>query len=124
MLCLCPSDPELGQRLEELQTLGEEAVQQSAESLRQAVGHAHATELLSRWEGFGRFCRETLRLASMVLLRAFGLKWSDVAARFGGMPEAKVHSSAAREWAHTWGAAILGKLKNGPCLHAIASHDE
>ena len=36
----------------------------------------HAAEILSQWEGFGRFCREVLRAGPQTLLAAYGL-WRD-----------------------------------------------
>ena len=97
------ADPELGRELDELRALAEDAVQQSAGKLRDAVGRVHATELLSRWEGFGRFCRESLGLDARLLMRAFGLECGDVVAEVRSVcPEAKADEAAAGEWARRW----------------------
>ena len=34
-------------------------------------------EVLTRWEGFGRFCRGTLELEPMTVMRAWGLMHED-----------------------------------------------
>ncbi|HEY2584623.1 MAG TPA: hypothetical protein VGI81_02520, partial [Tepidisphaeraceae bacterium] len=77
--------------MEELCTLAGEAMVRSAENLLDVVGRAHATDLLSRWEGFGRFCREVLGLEPVVLMRAFGLgvaTWGQRSGRRGPMQRA------------------------------------
>ena len=49
-----------------------------AETLQYAVGDAHAAEVLSQWEGFGRFCCKHLGLEPLaVMAREWGR-------RFGG----------------------------------------
>ena len=44
-------------QLKEVREISAEGVRKVAETLQYAVGEAHATEVLSQWEGYGRFCR-------------------------------------------------------------------
>ena len=39
----------------------------------------HAGEVLTRWEGFGRFCRQTLGMEPLTVMRAWGLMEDDPA---------------------------------------------
>lgn len=57
------ADPELGNQLEELHILAQAVLQQTAGNLLEVAGRVHASDVLSRWEGFGRFCREMLGMA-------------------------------------------------------------
>jgi hypothetical protein len=97
------ADPELGTQLEELRTLAGEAMELSAGNLLDMVGRVHATDLLSRWDGFGRFCRQSLGLEPLVLMRAFGLGCGDVEAEVrAACPDAAISDAAAAAWAGQW----------------------
>ena len=97
------ADPELGNRLEELRRLAEKAMGRSAKSLLDVVGYVHATDVLSRWEGFGRFCRAVLGLEPLVLMAAFGLGCGDVAAEVrAACSDAVISEAAAAGWAGQW----------------------
>ena len=72
--------PYLGEQLDDLQVGVGEATRLVAEELQYAVGKAHAADLLSQWEGFGRFCRDVLGVEPLVLASAFGVGIDDLAA--------------------------------------------
>ena len=63
--------PDLREQLKEVREISAEGVRRVAETLQYAVGYAHATEVLSQWEGFGRFCRQTLGLEPMAVMMAY-----------------------------------------------------
>jgi hypothetical protein len=68
-----------------------------------AVGRVHATEVLSMWEGFGQFSRETLGMEPFVLVRAYGLQRDDPAvAVLGIYPNAKPDEAEATRCAARW----------------------
>jgi hypothetical protein len=97
------ADPELGRQLEELREVSEEAMRKSARTLLDAVGQLHASDLLSQWEGFGRFCRDSLGVAPVTVFRAFGLGQQDPAVEVRSVyPTAKVDEATASEWARRW----------------------
>ena len=63
----------------------------------------HAADLLSQWEGFGRFCRDVLALEPLTLLEALRLRRGDPAAEvLASYPDAKPDEAKAAEWASTW----------------------
>ena len=54
------ADAMLGQQISDPRELSGDAVGKVAETLQDAVSVADTADLLSQWEGPGRFCRETL----------------------------------------------------------------
>lgn len=104
-------DPELDRQLDELNVLGQQSVGSIAERLSDIICKVHAVEVPSRWEGFGRFCREWLGMEAMVLMRAFGLRSDDVAEEVhAASPHAKVDEAVARKWASSWGRRFGGSV--------------
>jgi len=80
-----------------------EGVKRVAETLKYAIGEAHAAEILSQWEGFGRFCREVLGVEPQTLLAAYGLWRDDPAAEvLAAYPDAKADEAKAAHWADNW----------------------
>ena len=69
----------------------------------EAMREGLAGEILSQWEGFARFCRGSLGLEPMTVVRAYGLANEDpeqeVLAEF---PDAKADEARAAEWAGKW----------------------
>ena len=93
----------LRQQLEDVKGLVGEAMDEVADTLQYATGEAYAADLLSQWEGFGRFCREVLAVEPLTLLKALRLAEKDPAADvLASYPEAKVDEVKAAEWAATW----------------------
>ena len=67
------------------------------------MGYAHATEVLSQWEGYGRFCRNHLGLEPMTVLHGYGLWRDDPAAEvLAGCPDAEVDEAMAAHWEGNW----------------------
>jgi hypothetical protein len=96
-------NPDLRRQLAEVKGLVGTAMAEVAETLKLAVGEAHAVDLLSQWDGFGRFCREVLALEPLTLLKALRLATEDPAAEvLASFPDAKVDEAKAAEWAQTW----------------------
>jgi hypothetical protein len=79
------ADPALKQQLDELRELGRDVTRRLADTLHYAAGEADADDLLSQWEGFGRFCRETLGMEPLTVAQAYGLQHED--------PDAKVRKT-------------------------------
>ena len=73
------------------------------QEIHAAVGRAHATEVLSMWEGFGRFCRRQLGVEPLTLLSAYELGSEDLAAEvLATFPCAKADEAKAEERAGNW----------------------
>jgi hypothetical protein len=97
------TDADLRQQMDDVEEQVGMAMAEVADTLKLAVGEAHAVDLLSQWEGFGRFCREVLALEPLTLLKALRLASQDPAAEvLESYPEAKVDEAKAAEWAGTW----------------------
>ncbi|MCW2892951.1 MAG: hypothetical protein JWO75_2440 [Actinomycetia bacterium] len=97
------ANPELGTQLEELREVSEIAMRQSARTLLDAVGQLHASDLLSQWEGFGRFCRESLGVEPITAFRAFGLSPQDPTMEVHSVyPPARADDATVAEWARRW----------------------
>ena len=80
-----------------------EGVKRVAETLKYAIGQAYAAEILSQWEGFGRFCRDVLRVEPVTLLAAYGLGRDDPAADVLAVYlDAKADEARAAHWADVW----------------------
>jgi len=93
----------LGQQLNELREVAREGMRKLADTLKYAAGVVHAADLLSQWEGFGRFCRDELGVEPLTLLGAFGLGHDDPAAEvLSAYPDAKADEAAAVRWAENW----------------------
>ena len=86
--------------MKEIAALG---VKKVAEAVMEAMREGLAGEILSQWEGFARFCRNSLGLEPMTVVRAYGLANEDpeqeVLAEF---PDAKADEARAAEWAGKW----------------------
>jgi hypothetical protein len=97
------ADPELRRQLEELREVSEEAMRQSARTLLDAVGQLHASDLLSQWEGFGRFSRGSLGVEPVTVFHAFGLSRQDPTMEVHSVyPPARADDATAAEWARRW----------------------
>ena len=80
-----------------------EAMAEVADTPKDAVGEAFAADLLSQWEGFGRFCREVLVLEPLTLLGALGLRQVDPSVEvLASSPEAKADEAKAAQWEANW----------------------
>ncbi len=74
-----------------------------ADELHHAVGEADAVDLLSQWEGFGRFCRERLGVEPLTAVAAFVSGRDDVAAEVASLfPDATYDEAEAAHWAAEW----------------------
>ena len=90
-------------QLAELRGVAEVAMREVGDTLTYAMGVAHAADLLSQWEGFGRFCRELLEVEPLTLLRALRLEQDDPAAEvLASYPDAEADEATAAEWAGKW----------------------
>jgi hypothetical protein len=92
----------------EIRNAAEEVVQKLADTLYTAVGESDAVVLLSQWEGFGRFCRETLGIEPVSALTAFGTQTPDPPAELlAAFPDAVADEAeatrSAAEWSRSWG---------------------
>jgi hypothetical protein len=101
------ANPYLKEQLGELRDGVGEAMAMVAGEVLDATVKAHAADLLAQWEGFGRFCRDELRLEPLVLTAAFGLGGDDPAAEVrAAWPSARVDDGdverSAAEWAGSW----------------------
>ena len=95
--------PDLRDQLREVREIAELGVLKVAETLKYAIGEAHAAEILSQWEGFGTFCRGVLRVEPQTLLAAYGLWRDDPAAEVLAVyPDAKADESKTQHWADVW----------------------
>ena len=95
--------PDLKEQLKEVREVAAEGVKKVADTLYEAMGEAHAVEVLSQWEGFGRFCRDVLRVEPLTLLAAYALGQGDPAAEvLAAYADAKADEAKAAEWAATW----------------------
>jgi hypothetical protein len=95
--------PDLGEQLKEAREVAEEAMGKVAETLLGAVGELHANDLLSQWEGFARFCRESLGVEPITMLRAFGLGQQDPAMEVRSVyPLSRTDDTTVAEWARRW----------------------
>jgi hypothetical protein len=100
---LLTSDVRLQDQLDEIRSVAEEVVGQIADVLSEAVGRADAVDLLSQWQGFGRFCRSRLGLEPAVVTEAFGLGQIDVGAELAQLfPGSAPDKSGAARWAKQW----------------------
>jgi hypothetical protein len=100
---LLKARPDLKEQLKEVQEISAEGVKRVAETLKYAMGEAHAVEVLSQWEGFGRFCRESLGVEPLTLISAYGLGHDDPAVEvLASYPDAKADEAKAAEWERNW----------------------
>ena len=65
--------PFLGEQLRELHQVALEEVEKLTELMLELTGQAFAEDVLTTWDGFGLFCRGTLNLEPMTLMRAWRL---------------------------------------------------
>jgi hypothetical protein len=97
------ANPDLKNQLAEMREVAGEATRKVAETLHAAVGEADAVDLLSQWEGFGRFCRERLDASAVTAVAAFvsgpGDAAADLAAAF---PGTRYDEAQAARWAAEW----------------------
>jgi hypothetical protein len=97
--------PDLEEQLDELRECAYESVRHVAEAVRESVGMGIGVEALSQWEGFGRFCRDALRVEPMTLLAAYSLGRDDPAEDVLAVyPDAKADEAKAARWAGNWNA--------------------
>jgi hypothetical protein len=74
-----------------------------ADTLHEAVGIADVVDLVSQWEGFGRFCRERLGADPLTTSSAFLSGRKDVAVELAALfPDAKPDEAEAARWAAEW----------------------
>jgi hypothetical protein len=97
----------LGEQLDELRDAVGECVDRVVQEIHAAVGRVHATEVLSMWEGFGRFCRETLGIEPLTLVRAYGLQREDPAADVRAVypdatPDEGESARLTERWTRSW----------------------
>ena len=95
--------PDLKAQLRDVRAIAGEGVKKVAEAMMEAMGQGLAGEILSQWEGFGRFCRQSLGLEPMTVVKAYGLGKEDpeqeVLAEF---PDAKPDEAKTAHWADNW----------------------
>lgn len=101
------ADDFLREQLHELRDAVRETVYRVVQEIHAAVGRVHAVDVLSMWEGFGRFCRETLEMEPLVLVRAYGLQREDPAEVVLGMyadakPDEAEATRSAAQWIRGW----------------------
>jgi len=97
--------PDLKEQLKEVRNISADGVRKVAETLQYAVGQAHAVEVLSQWEGFGRFCRKHPRLEPLTVMTAFKLWRDDPAAEvLASHPDARTNEGKAAHWEGNWGS--------------------
>ena len=95
--------PDLKEQVGEVQEIARESLKTVAEWLQYAMGEAHAAEVLSQWEGFGRFCRSHLGAEPLAVMRAYRMTIGDPAAEVLAVyPEAKVDEATAAHWEQNW----------------------
>ena len=100
--------PDLKEQLKELRECAELSVQRVAKEVQESIGIGLGVEALSQWEGFGRFCRRSLGVEPLTVLRAYGLGRDEPAAEVLAVyPDAKADEAKAEEravhWAGEWG---------------------
>jgi hypothetical protein len=95
--------PDLKEQLGQVQEIACDGLRTVAEWLQYAMGQAHAAEVLSQWEGFGRFCRKQLGVEPLAVMSAYRLGDSDPAAEvLAAYPDAKFDGAKAAEWEGNW----------------------
>jgi hypothetical protein len=100
---LLKEQPELKEQLKDVQEIAAETVLRVAETLKYAMGEAHAVEVLSQWEGYGRFCRRHLGVEARTAVTAYRLPLGDPAAEvLAAYPEAAVDEAKAAHWEGNW----------------------
>jgi hypothetical protein len=93
----------LGEQLDELRDVVGETVERVVQEIHASVGQVHATEILSMWEGFGRFSRATLGIEPLTLVRAYGLQRDDPAEEVLTIyPDAKPDMPEVTRWIAKW----------------------
>lgn len=96
-------DIDLRRLLDDITELAGDALGAVASQVVVATAKVHASDLLSQWEGFGRFCRQSLGVEPLTLMAAFGLERNDPAAEVREKhPEAEEDPRVASEWAECW----------------------
>ena len=100
---LLKEHPELKEQVAEVQEIACESLKTVAEWLQYAMGQAHATEILSQWEGYCRFCHRHLGVEATTVMRAYRLIAGDPAAEVLAVyPDAKADEEKAEERAGHW----------------------
>jgi hypothetical protein len=95
--------PDLRDQIRDVKEIAADSVKRVAEELKCAMGEAHAVEVLSQWEGFGRFCRKHLGREPLTEVRAWRLGDDDPAAEVvAAYPEATVDEAKAAHWEANW----------------------
>ena len=92
------ADPDLGRDLNEVAECVSLGTDQIAKVVREAAGEEHAVEVLTKWEGYGRFCRDTMGMEPLTVMRAWGLMDDDPAEVVRQVcPEARADEVQAEE---------------------------
>ena len=93
------ASPFLGEQLRELRQVALEEVEGVTETMLEITCIAYAGDVLTTWDGFGRFCRGTLGLEPLTMMRAWGLMEQDPAEWVRAIfPEAAPRVSDAEEY--------------------------
>jgi hypothetical protein len=97
------TEPEVREQLDEIRSVAEDVVAEVADVLCYAVGKADAVDLLSQWEGFGRFSRTRLGLEPSAAVAAFGMTNFDMRAELAALGvEAEAKENDAAYWSQQW----------------------
>jgi RNA polymerase sigma factor (sigma-70 family) len=96
------TEPGVREQLDEIRSVSEDVVAEVADVLCYAVGKADAVDLLSQWEGFGRFSRSRLGLEPSAAVAAFGLPNVDVQKEMKTVCGAQANEDDAAYWAEQW----------------------
>ena len=100
LLANVTEDLDLQQQLAEVRECATEGLVAALEEVVLPGCRVYATEILSVWEGFCRFCREEAELEPLTLMRAWGLMDADPAELVRELdPEALPEPGRADEWA-------------------------
>jgi hypothetical protein len=95
--------PDLKEQLAEVKEVAALGVKKVAETMMEAMGEGLAGEILSQWEGFARFCRGSLGLEPMTVVKAYGLGKEDPEREvLREFPDARADEAKAAEWAEKW----------------------
>jgi hypothetical protein len=93
------ADADLQTQLVSVTEVAEDAVKQVAGRLMELVLDGYAVDLLSRWEGFGRFCHHLLGVGPMTIAMSFRLLQGDPTAEIrSARPSVKADELRAQEW--------------------------
>ena len=96
-------DAALRRQLDDVTELAGDTLGAVASNLVAATAQAHASDLLSQWEGFARFCRDSLDVEPPKLMGAFGLEPRDPGVEVREKhPDATADPRVVCDWAGCW----------------------